>query len=103
MIDAKPVLQTVALRKQYDMGKAKATLKRIVKAHEQVLADPEPFIELQELADSSVNFVCRPWVNTSDYWSVYRDVTWQVKEEFDKEGISIPFPQQDVHVHQVSG
>ena len=59
-------------------------------------------IQLHELADSSVNFVCRPWTNTGDYWAVYWDITRAVKEEFDRAGISIPFPQRDVHVYQES-
>ena len=57
---------------------------------------------MHELADSSVNFVVRPWTATSDYWDVYWDVTRQVKERFDAAGLSIPFPQQDVHMHEVS-
>ncbi len=59
-------------------------------------------MKLAELADSSVNFNVRPWVKTSDYWDVYWDVTRQVKERFDAEGISIPFPQRDVHLHQAT-
>ena len=58
---------------------------------------------MHELADSSVNFVCRPWVKTADYWAVYWDLTEAVKKRFDAEDISIPFPQQDVYLHQVSG
>ena len=55
---------------------------------------------LHELADSSVNFVCRPWCRTDDYWDVYWDVTETVKQRFDAEGVSIPFPQRDVHIYQ---
>ncbi len=84
-----------------DIDKAQAVLERIVQNHELVLKNPEPVIKLHELADSSVNFICRPWVNTDDYWTVYWDVTRSVKEEFDKEGISIPYPQRDVHMHHV--
>jgi small conductance mechanosensitive channel len=83
-----------------DTDKAKAILERIVSRHELVLEEPEPVIQLHELADSSVNFICRPWVNTGDYWQVHWDVIQQVKAEFDREGISIPYPQQDVHIHQ---
>ncbi len=83
-----------------DMSQAQAVMEEIVKAHPLVLKTPEPVVRVHELADSSVNFVCRPWVNTSDYWTVYWDITRQVKEEFDRQGISIPFPQRDVHVHQ---
>jgi small conductance mechanosensitive channel len=85
-----------------DITKAQSILEKIVKDHPQVLGSPEPVIRLNELADSSVNFVCRPWVKTSDYWTVYWDITRQVKEQFDQNSISIPFPQRDVHVHQVS-
>jgi len=68
-----------------------------------MLADPAPRIAVAELADSSVNFVCRPWVKTSDYWDVLFELTEQVKLRFDAEGISIPFPQHDVHLLQASG
>ena len=83
-----------------DISKAAKILENIVSNHELVLKEPEPVIKLHELADSSVNFVCRPWVKTGDYWTVYWDVTRTVKERFDKEGVSIPFPQQDVHIYK---
>ena len=85
-----------------DIAKAQSILEKIVKDHPLVLGSPEPVIRVNELADSSVNFVCRPWAKTSDYWTVYWDITRQVKEQFDQSSISIPFPQRDVHVHQVS-
>jgi len=85
-----------------DEEKAQKILEEAVKAHPLVLADPEPVIRLHELADSSVNFVCRPWTKTGDYWAVYWDLTQQVKERFDEAGISIPFPQRDIHVYQHS-
>lgn len=81
-----------------DIGKAKALFEDIVNSHEKVLQDPAPTVELVELADSSVNFVVRPWVKTEDYWTVYFDVTRSIKERCDEAGISIPFPQRDVHV-----
>ena len=84
-----------------DIEKAEQVLTEIVKGHPMVHQDPAPVIKLFELADSSVNFVVRPWCNTPDYWNVYWDVTKQVKSRFDAENISIPFPQQDVHMHQV--
>jgi small conductance mechanosensitive channel len=84
-----------------DIAKAQSILEKIVKDHPLVLGSPEPVIRVNELADSSVNFVCRPWAKTSDYWTVYWDITRQVKEQFDQNSISIPFPQRDVHVHQV--
>ncbi|XOV83198.1 MAG: mechanosensitive ion channel family protein [bacterium] len=84
-----------------DIAKTKETLKAIFAADERVFADPEPFVVLSELADSSVNFTCRVWVNASDYWGVYFDTMEAVKLRFDAENISIPYPQQDVHLHQV--
>ncbi len=82
-----------------DIQTAKSILESLVKQHELVLDDPAPVIQLHELADSSLNFVCRPWCNTADYWTVYWDITRAVKEEFDRSGISIPFPQRDIHVY----
>ena len=73
-------------------------LEETVGAHPLVMKDPEPTIRVNELADSSVNLICRPWVKTSDYWNVYWDLMHQVKDRFDDVGISIPYPQQDVHV-----
>jgi small conductance mechanosensitive channel len=83
-----------------DIEKAERVLREIVAAHTKVLADPEPNIRVHKLGDSSVNFVVRPWTNTADYWDVYWDITREVKLRFDREGISIPFPQRDVHLHQ---
>ncbi len=83
-----------------DMAKAEQIMLEVVSKHELVLEQPAPTIKVNELADSSVNFVCRPWVKTENYLDVYWDITRQVKEEFDKQGVSIPFPQRDVHVHQ---
>lgn len=83
-----------------DIEKAQGILEKIVSEHELVLEDPAPTIKMHELADSSVNFVCRPWAKTSDYWGVYWDITRRVKDEFDANDISIPFPQRDVHLHQ---
>jgi small conductance mechanosensitive channel len=87
-----------------DIEKAERVLHEIVESYDAVLDDPEPMIKLHELADSSVNFIVRPWVKTDDYWDTYWDLTKAVKQRFDKEGISIPFPQRDVHiVEQQSG
>ncbi len=85
-----------------DMAKAEAIMLEVVNSHELVLEEPAPVVKVSQLADSSVNFVCRPWVKTENYRNVYFDVTRQVKEEFDKQGVTIPFPQRDVHIHQVS-
>jgi small conductance mechanosensitive channel len=84
-----------------DLKKTQELLEDIVKNHSKVHAEPAPVIKLHELADSSVNFVVRPWANTSDYWDVFWDVTRSVKERFDAEGLNIPFPQQEVHMHQL--
>jgi len=85
-----------------DLKKAKEILNSIAENDTRVLKDPAPTIVLSELADSSVNFTVRLWANTADYWGVYFDTHESVKLAFDAEGISIPFPQQDVHMHQVA-
>jgi small conductance mechanosensitive channel len=84
-----------------DIKKAKDILTKLLEDDERILKDPEPLVAVSELADSSVNFIVRPWVNTADYWGVKFDYTEAVKLTFDKEGISIPYPQQDVHMHTV--
>lgn len=81
-----------------DIEKAEKILQEIVDEHEAVLDDPVAKIRLHELGESSVNFIVRPWVKTDDYWNTYWDITKAVKIRFDKEGISIPFPQRDVHI-----
>jgi small conductance mechanosensitive channel len=83
-----------------DIDKAQKILEEIVTSHEKVLKDPEPIVKLHELGDSSVNFICRPWTRPDDYWNVYWDITREVKRRFDAEGVSIPFPQRDVHIYQ---
>ena len=83
-----------------DIAKAQKILEDILANNDSILKDPEPVVKVHELADSSVNFVVRPWVQTENYWDVYWDITRAVKERFDAEGVSIPFPQRDVHVHQ---
>ena len=82
-----------------DIEQAERVLDDILSQHELVLKKPESMIKLHTLADSSVNFVVRPWVKTDDYWDVYWDITREVKMRFDREGISIPFPQRDVHLY----
>lgn len=84
-----------------DLRKAKELLQRIVKEHPLVLEDPAPVVVVGALADSSVNFNVRPWCKTPDYWTVYGEVTEAVKLAFDENGISIPFPQREVHLHTV--
>jgi small conductance mechanosensitive channel len=85
-----------------DIPKTENVLQEIVDSHLKILAYPEPIVRLHELADSSVNFIVRPWVNMDDYWDVYWDVVRSVKMRFDEEGISIPFPQRDIHMHSHS-
>ena len=81
-----------------DLRKAKAILEEIVAGDERILAEPAPVVTVGELADSSVNFLVRPWVKAEDYWAVLWDTTEAVKLRFDADGISIPFPQMEVHM-----
>jgi small conductance mechanosensitive channel len=83
-----------------DIDKAKQVLEEIINADERILKDPAPLIAVSELADSSVNFAVRPWVKSADYWAVYFALNETVKKRFDQEGISIPYPQQDIHLHK---
>ena len=82
--------------------RTQAILEEIVKNHPDILEDPPPVVRVHELGDSSVNFVVRPWVLPVNYWEVYWDITRKVKEEFDRQGICIPFPQRDVHFYPTS-
>ena len=84
-----------------DLKLAKNTLLEIINADERVLKDPEPSVVVKELGDSSVNFAVKAWVKSGDYWGLYFDILEKVKLTFDEKGISIPFPQQDVHIHQI--
>ncbi|MDX1500067.1 MAG: mechanosensitive ion channel [Woeseiaceae bacterium] len=84
-----------------DLDKVRATIEEVIGAEERILEDPPCQVAVSELGDSSVNFVVRPWVGTSDYWPVRFALTEAIKKRFDQEGISIPFPQRDVHIHQV--
>ena len=81
-----------------DLRKAKEVLEEILNNDERILKDPAITIGILELADSSVNIAARPWVKSADYWPVHFDITEQVKLRFDQEGISFPFPQQDIHI-----
>lgn len=84
-----------------DLKQAKSVLEDIIAADERILKDPAPAVMLLELADSSVNFAVRPWVNSGDYWDVRADLLEHIKTTFDAKGISIPYPQQDVHMHEI--
>ncbi|MBW2431215.1 MAG: mechanosensitive ion channel [Deltaproteobacteria bacterium] len=83
-----------------DIDKARSIIKEIIDQDDRVLKDQEPVIVVSELADSSVNFAVRAWTSADDYWSFYFDTTEKVKKQFDAQGISIPFPQRDVHVYE---
>ena len=83
-----------------DIDKARQIIEGIINQDERVLKDPASMVAVSELADSSVNFTARAWTAAGDYWSFYFDTTEKVKKQFDAEGISIPFPQRDVHVYE---
>lgn len=84
-----------------DVKQAKALFTDIVTSHEKVLSEPAPVVRVKELADSSVNFDVRPWVKNEDYWGVRAELLEQIKLRCDEEGISIPYPQRDVWLHEV--
>ncbi|MDG2045799.1 MAG: mechanosensitive ion channel [Halioglobus sp.] len=82
-----------------DIEHAERVLIEVVDGHNMVLKSPEATIRVHSLGDSSVNFIVRPWAKTEDYWQVHSDLTREIKMRFDKEGISIPFPQRDIHLY----
>ncbi|HEX9757461.1 MAG TPA: mechanosensitive ion channel domain-containing protein [Nitrospiria bacterium] len=83
-----------------DIDQIKRVIGDVLSKDERILKDPAPTVGLLELADSSVNFAVRPWVKTPDYWGVYFGINESMKKRFDAEGISIPFPQRDVHMYE---
>lgn len=83
-----------------DIEKARQILLEILNADERVFKDPAPFIKVSELADSSVNLSTRVWVDSADYWPVFMETNEKIYNEFNKQGINIPFPQMDVHLHK---
>ena len=83
-----------------DIDKARKLIADIVDGDDRILKDPAPMIAVAELADSSVNFVVRPWTRADDYWGVHFDLTEKIKKAFDANGVSIPFPQRDVHLYR---
>jgi len=99
--DKRRVDMTVGVSYEDNLDKVRKTLEELVSADDRILDDPACTIAVSELADSSVNFVLRPWVATADYWGVKSDLTEAIKKRFDEEGISFPFPQQDVHLYKV--
>jgi len=82
------------------MKTAKEALEKVVASDERVLQDPAPVVAVSELGDSSVNLVCRPWVKPENYWGVYFDTLEKGKEALEEAGITIPFPQRDVHIYE---
>jgi small conductance mechanosensitive channel len=91
---------SVGIGYEDDMGKAINVSMKVLNDNKYVIKDPKPTVAVAELGDSSVNLLVRPWVKTSDYWTAKWDIIQKIKEAFDKAGISIPFPQRDVHLYQ---
>lgn len=100
--DTRRVDMVVGVSYDDDLDKVRRTLEELVASEDRILGDPACTIAVSELADSSVNFVVRPWVKSADYWGVKFDITEAIKKRFDKDGISFPFPQQDVHLYKAS-
>lgn len=100
--DTRRVDMTIGVSYDDNLDKVRTTLQELIAADARILKEPEPVIAVSALADSSVNFTVRPWVKTGDYWGVMFDLTEAIKKRFDEEGISFPFPQQDVHLYNKS-
>jgi small conductance mechanosensitive channel len=98
--DTRRVDMVIGVGYSDDLKKVREILEDILAKDDRILEDPAPTIGVLELGDNSVNFAVRPWVKTEDYWGAYFDVTETVKRRFDEEGISIPFPQRDVHLYE---
>jgi len=92
---------TVGIGYGDDLDKAYDVIKRLLSEDDRILDDPEPFMAVKELADSSVNIAVRVWVNAGDYWPVNFRLNEQIYKTFEDEGLNIPFPQRDIHVHNV--
>jgi small conductance mechanosensitive channel len=101
--DTRRVDMTVGIGYGSSMERALEIINGLLAADERVLKDPAPTVAVAELADSSVNIIVRPWVNSSDYWAVHFDFQKNVKEAFDAAGVEIPFPQRVVHMQQAQG
>jgi len=101
--DTRRIDLTFGIGYDSDLRRAKTVLEELVAADTRILSEPEPVIAVSALADSSVNLIVRPWVRSEDYWNVLWSLTEQVKLRFDDEGISIPYPQMDVHLHRSAG
>jgi small conductance mechanosensitive channel len=100
--DQRRVDMVVGVSYDDDLDKVRATLEDLIAADDRILDDPACTIAVAELADSSVNFIVRPWVKSGDYSGVKFDLTEAIKKRFDKEGITFPFPQQDVHLYSAT-
>lgn len=100
--DTRRVDMTVGVSYSDDLDKVQNIILDVLNADSRVLQDPAPQVVVAEMADSSVNFNVRPWCATGDYWGVFFDFQKNIKQRLDKEGVSIPFPQQDVYMHQVA-
>jgi small conductance mechanosensitive channel len=100
--DRRRVDMVIGVSYDDNLDKVRKTLEELVAADDRILQDPACTIAVSELADSSVNFVLRPWVASGDYWGVKFELTEAIKKRFDEVGISFPYPQQDVHMHTVS-
>ena len=97
--DIRRVDMVIGVSYNDDLEKVRKTLQDLIATDKRILAEPATTIAVSELADSSVNFVVRPWVKSTDYWGVMFEMTEAIKKQFDKEGISFPYPQQDVHIY----
>ncbi len=91
---------TIGVSYSDDLNKAKRLIEELIEADQRILKEPAPQVAVANLGDSSVDFVVRPWVNAADFWAVKFDFTKAIKEKFDEAGVSIPFPQRDVHLFQ---
>jgi len=100
--DTRRVDWTIGIAYGDDVDKARKVIKQLSDEDSRILKDPEVFIQVSELADSSVNFAVRAWVKSADYWGVFFDMNEKVYKTFDKEGLNIPFPQMDVHLQKES-
>jgi small conductance mechanosensitive channel len=100
--DTRRVDMVIGVSYDDDLDKVRATLEELIAADDRILAEPAHKIAVSELADSSVNFIVRPWVKSEDYWGVMFELTEAIKKRFDADGISFPFPQQDVHLYKAS-
>ena len=98
--DTRRIDMVIGVSYDDDLDKVRATLQELIAAESRILPEPVALIAVAELADSSVNFFVRPWVSSADYWAVKFDLTEAIKKRFDKDDISFPYPQQDVHLYK---